>query len=276
VKPLEGIRVVNLAVNIPGPVAAWRLAGLGASVTKVVPPAGDPVQAVAPDWYRELTEGQTVVELDLKEAAARRELAGMLEASDLLLTSSRPSALARLGLAWSELEARYPRLLQVGIVGHPAPNQERAGHDLTYAAETGLAVPPHLPRTVIADLAGAERAATAAAALLAARAQPGGARYLEIALSDAAADFAAPLRHGITTAGGVLGGAQAVYRFYEASDGWVAVAALEPHFRRRLVAELGVAGEDAETIAACIRGRTATEWEAWAVELDLPLVAVAP
>jgi crotonobetainyl-CoA:carnitine CoA-transferase CaiB-like acyl-CoA transferase len=276
VKPLDGIRVVNLAVNIPGPVAAWRLARLGATVTKVEPPAGDPVAFVAPDWYRELVAGQEIVELDLKQAAGRAELEELLAVADLLLTSSRPSALARLGLAWGDLASRQPRLLQVAIVGNPAPDQDRAGHDLTYQAETGLAAPPHLPRTVVADLAGAERAATAAAALLVARAGGRGPRYLEVALSDGAADFAAPLRHGITTPDGVLGGGQAVYRYYEASDGWIAVAALEPHFRARLVAELGVAGEDADAIAARIREQTAAEWERWAVERDLPLVAVAP
>lgn len=275
-QPLDGMRVVNLSVNLPGPVAGWRLSQLGAAVTKVVPPFGDPVEAIAPDWYRRLTAGQTVVVLDLKVKAARRELDDLLAAADLLLTSSRPSALARLGLEWSVLEQRHPRLLQVAIVGNPEPDQERAGHDLTYAAETGLAAPPELPRTVVADLAGAERAATAAVALLLARANGHGPRYLEVALSDAAADFAAPLRHGLTTADGILGGGQAVYRFYEASDGWVAVAALEPHFRRRLVAELGIAREDAGAIAACIRRRTAAEWETWARELDLPLVAVAP
>jgi crotonobetainyl-CoA:carnitine CoA-transferase CaiB-like acyl-CoA transferase len=275
VKPLDGVRVVNVAVNIPGPVAAWRLARLGADVTKVVPPSGDPVELVAPEWYRELTAGQTIVGLDLKAAEDRAALETLLGDCDVLLTSSRPSALARLGLGWSELESKHPRLLQVAIVGDAAPHQERAGHDLTYVAHAGLAAPPHLPRTVVADLAGAERAATAAAALLAARAAGNGPRYLEVALADAATDFAAPLRHGITTAEGILGGGQAVYRFYRASDGWVAVAALEPHFRARLVAELGVDGEDAEAIAELIATRTAADWEAWAVGLDLPLVAVA-
>ena len=273
-RPLEGISVVNLAINLPGPVAAWRLEQLGASVTKVVPPAGDPIELAAPDWYRQLTEAQAVVELDLKQPPARKQLGELLASADVLLTSSRPSALARLGLAWSDLSERYPRLLQVAIVGYPAPRQELAGHDLTYAAHAGLASPPQLPRTTMIDLGGAERAVSAAAALVAGRERGRPERFVEVALADAADYFALPLRHGITSPDGLLGGSEAVYRFYEAADGWVAVAALEPHFRRRLVEELGVAGEDAGGLAGRFSTRPAADWEGWAVERDLPLVAV--
>ncbi|HEY3712692.1 MAG TPA: CoA transferase, partial [Amycolatopsis sp.] len=60
------MHVVTTALNIPGPVAAARLRELGATVTKVEPPGGDPLALAAPDWYRELAAGQEVVRLDLK------------------------------------------------------------------------------------------------------------------------------------------------------------------------------------------------------------------
>ena len=66
--PLHGVRVVSLAVNVPGPVAAARLADLGADVVKVEPPAGDALQVAAAGWYRELTARHEVVTLDLREA----------------------------------------------------------------------------------------------------------------------------------------------------------------------------------------------------------------
>ena len=49
--PLSGVRVVTLAPNLPGPVAANRLVTLGATVTKVEPPAGDPLAVASPDYY---------------------------------------------------------------------------------------------------------------------------------------------------------------------------------------------------------------------------------
>ena len=61
---LRGIRVVNLALNLPGPLAANRLARMGAEVVKVEPPAGDPMELYSAAWYREMAAGQELVRLD--------------------------------------------------------------------------------------------------------------------------------------------------------------------------------------------------------------------
>ena len=273
-RPLEDVRAVSLAVNVHGPTTAARLVALGASMTKVEPPAGDPLAGAHPAWYDELRAGQQVVTLDLKQPADRAQLDELLGPADLLLTSSRPGALTRLGLAWTELHARFHRLCHVAIVGHPAPDQELPGHDLTYAAEHGLVVPPDLPRTLVADLGGAELATTAAVALLLARERGGEAGYAEVALADAASGFAAPLRHGATARGGSLGGGNAAYGLYAAQKGWLAVAALEPHFRQTLAEELGLDELTHEALADAFRARTAEDWEAWARERDLPFGAV--
>jgi len=205
--PLDGLRVVNLGVNLPAPVAAARLRELGADVAKLEPVGGDPLEANAPRWYEQLTAGQEVARVDLKAAAGRARLDAELARCDLLLTSSRPAGLARLGLGWPELGDRLPRLVQVAIVGHPRPLQDLPGHDLTYVARHGLLSPPALPRTLVADLAGAERAVSAALGLLLARERGGGARYAEVALSEAAAAFAGPWEHGLTADGGLVGAA---------------------------------------------------------------------
>jgi crotonobetainyl-CoA:carnitine CoA-transferase CaiB-like acyl-CoA transferase len=276
--PLQGVRVVSTAVNLPGPVAAARLAGLGASVVKVEPPAGDPLALAAPGYHAELAAGQEVVVLDLKEPDGRRRLEELLADADVLLTSSRSSALERLGLGWDALSARHPRLCHVAVVGHAAPDDDLPGHDLTYQAALGLLAAsgedPRMPSLLAADLAGAERAATEALAALASRAATGAGCRREVALADAAAAMAAPLRHGLTAPGGVLGGGHPGYRLYAARHGHVAVACLEPHFLARLTGLLGVPA-DAEALARAFRARTATEWEAWGREHDLPLVAVS-
>jgi crotonobetainyl-CoA:carnitine CoA-transferase CaiB-like acyl-CoA transferase len=274
-QPLDGVGAVSLAVNVPGPTAAARLVALGASVTKVEPPSGDPLAVAHPGWYDELRAGQQVVALDLKQAKDRARLDELLETADLLLTSTRPAALARLGLAWPELHARFPRLCHVAIVGYPAPDQDRAGHDLTYAAAYGLVVPPELPRTLVADLGGAELATTAAVALLLARERGGEAGYSEVALADAASVFAAPLRHGATVPAGPLGGGSPSYGLYPTEEGWLAVAALEPHFRQRLAEQLGLGELTHDALAAAFSARAAEDWEAWGREHDLPLGAVS-
>ena len=259
---LAGRRVVSLALNVPGPVAAARLRELGAQVTKVEPPDGDPLEASAPEWYRELA-GDDVIRLDLK-GDGRARLHELLAAADLLLTAQRRSALERLGLAWRDLHARFPRLSQVAIVGER--HSERPGHDLTYLAARGVVTPPELPRTLAADLLGAERAVTKSIAVLLGS-EP---KYLEVALAEGAELLAAPLRHGLTTADGILGGGFPGYGLYETSDGWIAVAALEQRFRERL-ASLGTTREE---LAAKFLTRTAEEWESWAFEHDVPLTRI--
>lgn len=276
--PLNNFHILSLAINIPGPVAAARLRDLGAAVTKIEPPGGDMMAWGSPGWYESLNRGIEVLTLDLKTAEGQQKLAEYLSHSDLLLTSTRLDALERLGLGWATLSQKYPQLCQVAIVGYPPPDENKAGHDLNYQAVLGLVQPPQLPRTTLADIAGAERAAQAALGLLLARERGQGSGYEIVSLAEAAALYAEPLRRGITTPGGSLGGGLPGYSLYQTRDGWIALAALEPHFLQRLTTELGLTRMSSATLADALADafaeQTAAFWEKWAAEKDLPLVKV--
>ena len=127
--PLSGIQIISLSVNLPGPAAAARMVELGANVTKIEPPGGDPLALWYPEWYHALTSGQQVMQLNLKQSDELKYLEEMLAKADLLLTSMRLSALRRLGLDWGTLSKNFSQLCQVAIVGYPPPEDERAGHD---------------------------------------------------------------------------------------------------------------------------------------------------
>jgi crotonobetainyl-CoA:carnitine CoA-transferase CaiB-like acyl-CoA transferase len=269
-QPLDGIHLVTIALNLPGPAAARRLVGLGASVTKVEPPSGDPMAAYHPEWYATMSAGQSVHRIDLKTGAGREALGALLQSADLLLTSSRLSALERLGLDRESVRREHPRLSQVAITGYPGDRSDRTGHDLTYIAAEGLVAPPAMPRTLMADLAGAERAVSAVLALLLVRERGGGPGYMEVSLAEVAHDLAEPLRVGMTRPGALLGGGFPGYALYRASDGWIAVAALEPHFLRVLEQEAGVTAEEMATTFA---KHPASHWEKRGIELDIPIVA---
>lgn len=271
---LSGMKIISLSINTPGPVAASRLAEMGASVTKVEPPAGDPLKTFAPEWYKSLANRQRMVTLDLKNPDARQELETLLSAADLLLTSSRPSALRRLNLEWEPLHARYPQLCFVSILGYPEPLEERSGHDLTYLASAGLVNPPQLPPSLFVDLAGAEHCVSLALGLLLRRERTGEAGFTTVSLYQSALELAAPIRAGLTSPDGILRGSHPLYGLYEAADGWIALAALELHFAERLLAELSLQQPDREELVEAFRRRKADEWEQWAIEHDLPLVAV--
>ncbi len=275
-QPLQGYRILSLAVNVPGPVAAARLHRLGAKVTKVEPPAGDPLARVSHAWYEALVEGQEVIPLDLKEPHERAQLDARLARSDLLLTASRLAALERLSLDWRHLHEQFPSLSQVAIIGYPADDEHKPGHDLTYLASLGLLEPPRMPRTLLADLAGAEQTVSAALSLLLARERGLGTGYREVSLAEAAATFAAPLQHDLSAPDGLLGGGLPSYNLYPTRDGWIALAALELHFWYRLQKELELDNPTYSELAAVFNSRTAREWEAWAVERDLPLRMVQP
>jgi alpha-methylacyl-CoA racemase len=272
--PLRGVRVVSLAVNVPGPVAAARLRDLGAEVLRVLPPAGDPLARAAPGWYEELARGCEATTLDLKDPTQRKRFDELLDGADLLLTSVRPAALARLGLSAERFRARHPGLCHVAVIGHAGDASGRAGHDLTFQAGAGLIRPPALPITLAADLAAAERVVSAGLALLIARERGDPGRFAEVAIADAASDLADPIRHGLTAPGAPLGGGVSVYAIHRAREGWVALAALEPHFLARLVAELALPDVAPATLASAFGSRSAEEWERWADERDLPIAAV--
>lgn len=273
-QPLEGTRLVTLALNVPGPVAAARLVDLGAEGIKVEPPSGDHLKVAARPWYDLLTRKQTVVTLDLKQDEDRLKLDGYLAEAALLLTSFRPSALQRLQLDWESLHLRHPRLCVVNMIGHPVPDEEIPGHDLTYQASLGLLRPPELPVTLHADMAGAERAVNVSLALLLNFARNGQAERAYVSLYEAIRDFAGPLNAGLTKPGGVLGGGFPFYGVYKTSDGWISVAALEPAFIQRMMAELKLGTNARKELEAIFRTRTASEWEQWARERDLPVKAV--
>ena len=272
--PLHGLRVISLSINTPGPVAASRLQRLGAHVTKIEPPSGDPLKVFAPAWYESLAGGQSVIALDLKDPRQRTQLDDLLSLADLLLASFRPSALQRLGLDWDSLHHRHPRLCFVGIIGYPQPMEEKSGHDLTYLASAGLVTPPALPATLFADLAGAERCVSQALALLLKFARSGDAGCDFVSLYDCAHELSAPIAAGLTVRGNVLGGGSPFYGLYQANDGWLAVAALESRFAEKLLAEFNLQNADHAEFARIFRQRSAMAWETWAAERDLPIVAV--
>ena len=264
---LAGLRLLSVALNLPGPVALARLAFLGASAAKVEPPSGDPLATYSRAWYDRLHAGVAVERLDLKGDAGRTRCDDLLGAADVLLTSQRPSALTRLGLGPARLAERFPALRTVSVVGDTAA-PEQAGHDVTYQAEAGL-LRDRLPLTLLADLVGAERIVTTV--LLALRLAPGA--CLTVGLRDAVDDFCAPLDYGLTVAGGRLGGGDPAYGVYATRDGHIAVAALEPHFRARLYEALHLPVNG--PLGAVMAQRTGAEWTAFAIDHDLPMAIVA-
>ncbi len=296
-QPLAGVKLLSLALNLPGPAALMRCQAMGASCHKIEPPApagsasGDPMRQYCPPAYTALHAGVHVSVADLKTPAGQQALHQALARTDVLLTSFRPAALHKLGLGWPALQAQYPQLSHVAIVGAPGARANEAGHDLTYLAERGLVTGLDLPATLYADMGGSLMVSEAVLqAVLAQKLRPDApGSYQEVALSDAAGYLALPRTWGLTHPGprAAVGGGHAGYRVYPCADGRVAVAALEPHFAAALcqVAGLpldGLASAEAlnevmfspaaaEAMGAFLKQQSCQQLEALAAQHDLPL-----
>jgi len=273
-QPLTGVRVVTLALNVPGPIAADKLAKMGAEVIKIEPPTGDPLKHYSSDWYSELSAKQKVISCNLKTEQGMAELLAILATTDLLITAQRPSALERLGLSWQQLKVQFPKLSYLAIVGHSGKEADKPGHDLTYQAKLGLLTPPQMPKILLADMVGAEKAFSMALAAILNNQKTAKGSYIEVALEDAAIEASYPFTYGVTDTGGLLSGALAEYALYETAKGWLAVAALEPHFKKRLQEKLGLEKLTKDSVGKALMGKTADEWEQWGGVEDIPLSAI--
>ncbi len=279
-KPLRGVRVLSLALNLPGPAALMRLQALGAQCYKVEPPSGDPMDFYSRGAYDTLHQGVKVVRADLRSDAGQKAVHKLLSRADVLLTSFRPSALVKLGMDWATLRKAWPSLSQVDIVGAAGARAEEPGHDLTYMAEHGLVQGLALPTSLFADMGGSLMAVEAVMGAVLQQRAKGRGVHLQVALGDAAAYLALPHQWQMTTPGSAVGGGHAGYRVYACKDGRVAMAALEPHFAKALCHAAGIensdlrtmlAAETHEAIARFLLGQTRRKLDVLALKRDIPM-----
>lgn len=289
IQPLQGIRILSLALNLPGPAALWRCVGMGADCRKLEPLAAgagrsaDPMGLYCPDAYAQMHDKVQTLQADLKTAQGQASLHDQLTQTDVLLTSFRPSALSKLGLGWEALQQRYPRLSLVRVVGSAGELADVPGHDLTYQAEAGLVHSTALPPSLFADMAGALMASEAVLQAVLVSSRSGSGILREVGLAQAAQWLALPWHWGLTQPAGDVGGAHAGYRIYPCADGIVAVAALEPHFAQRLceAADLPFSHptdmrkpEIHQGVARFLAARSCAELMQLAQDRDIPLHAL--
>lgn len=283
-RALQGVRVLSLALNLPGPAALQRCRAMGARCTKLEPPGGDPMRSYEAKAYDALHQGVRVLQADLKSTVGQQRLHRSLARTDVLLTSFRPSALRKLGLDWPTLHLRHPQLSLVRIVGEAGAGAETPGHDLTYQAAHDLVNGLDLPPSLFADMGGALMASEAVLQCQLQRQRKGQGVRVDVALAQAAGFLGLPRHWGLTLPGAAVGGGHAGYRVYACRDGRVAVAALEPHFAQRLCDAAGLRLRARQTLfsaathralALWLAGQSRAELDHLAQTQDLPLHTLA-
>lgn len=280
--PLAGVRVLDCSRVLAGPFATMLLADLGADVIKLEQPGGDESRGWGPPFWGDPADGISAyfaavnrnkrsVVVDLRTDGGRDLLDLLASRSDLLVHNARPSSAERLGLAPDRLSERHPDLVVSAVAGFAVAGEdaERPAYDLLAQAVTGLMAvtgepsgPPLKVGVALLDLlAGLELAVGALAALLArerraqrfgqgSQADAGSGSQVEVALIESGvtslinvlanlvASGEEPVRHGNAHPNIVP------YEVFATAEGHVAIAVGNDAQFTRLMAALGLAGEE--------------------------------
>ncbi|MBB5078160.1 CaiB/BaiF CoA transferase family protein [Nonomuraea endophytica] len=202
--PLSGLRVIEAGQYISAPYAGKLLADLGAEVTKVEPPGGDPMRRwqggggrpYSPQ-FAAYNRGKRSVTLDLKDPDGLAALLELVSGADVLIENFRPGVADRLGFGWPVMKVREPRLVYCSITGFgpSGPYAKRPAYDTIISAIGGMyghLVPLDDPRPAgpaFSDLLSGMSAVQGILAALHARSSSGAGRRVEVSMLGALTDF---------------------------------------------------------------------------------------
>jgi crotonobetainyl-CoA:carnitine CoA-transferase CaiB-like acyl-CoA transferase len=206
VKPLEGIRVVEAAQMVAGPLAGMILAEQGADVIKVELPdgVGDRIRSFGSrrngmsSVFQAVNRGKRSIVVDSKHESGRAVMRRLAASADVFLQNFRPGVAERLGVSDADLRAANPDLVYVSVSGFgpTGPRADEKVYDYVVQAMSGMAAlqaddggRPQLTRHVIVDKVTAMTVAQAITAALLARERGHGGRRVDLTMLDAALWF---------------------------------------------------------------------------------------
>ena len=196
---LEGVRVLDLSLFLPGPHLTMTMADHGADVVKVEPPTGEPVRNVGlrqnghSVWFRNTHRNKRCIVLDLKTDEARAAFLTLAAGVDVIVEAFRPGVVERLGVGYEAVRAVNPGIVYCSIsaFGQTGPMAHHPAHDLAVQAEAGLVSvnlgadgQPAMPGLPAADMAASLTALSGILMALLRRQTTGLGDYLDIAMYD--------------------------------------------------------------------------------------------
>lgn len=144
--PCAGIKVLEIASMVAGPLAGQMLGDLGADVIKIEAPGGDTLRMPRPQHkgigaiFTAMNRHKRSIVLDLKSEFGRETARKLAMSADVLLENSRPGVMERLGLGYEELRKDNPGLIYVSVSGFgpDGPYAGRPAFDQIIQAMTGV------------------------------------------------------------------------------------------------------------------------------------------
>jgi alpha-methylacyl-CoA racemase len=246
--PLAGLTVIEMAGIGPVPFAGLMLSEMGAEVLRIERTGSTEPFLSLPDEYDIDRHGRTILRIDLKRQEGAELVLRLAEKADMLVEGFRPGVMERLGLGPDAALARNPALIYGRMTGfgQDGPLSDRAGHDITYLAYSGVLHAigqersrPVPPLNLVADYGGgAMMLITGVLAALFERSRTGRGQVIDAAMTEGASMLTTPI-HALMAAGlwsdtrgaNLLDSGAPFYDTYETADArHIAVGCLEPRF----------------------------------------------
>ncbi|NXH31360.1 SUCHY transferase, partial [Myiagra hebetior] len=148
VKPLDGVKILDLTRVLAGPFATMNLGDLGAEVIKVERPgAGDDTRAWGPPfagtesiYFLSVNRNKKSIAINIKDSKGVKLIKELAAASDVIVENFVPGKLAEMGLGYEDIKKIAPHIVYCSITGYgqTGPVVQRGGYDSIAAAVSGL------------------------------------------------------------------------------------------------------------------------------------------
>ena len=252
-QPLKDLKILDFSTLLPGPMATLYFADWGAEVLRIEAPDRDDLSRTMPPFadgtsttHAFLNRSKKSVSLDLKDSRARAQVGALVNEYDIVVEQFRPGVMAKLGLDYHSLSKINPNIIYCSLTGYgqSGPHRDRAGHDINYAALTGMASMtgskisgPVLHGNPVCDLAGSYHAVIAILMAVYHRQRTGEGQAIDISLPESSLLLSRlGLQMSLVSSqtpsweSTALNGAS-FYGYYRTQDGrYLSVGSLEPKF----------------------------------------------
>ena len=260
--PLKGMKVIELAHIMAGPVAGLMLADMGADVIKVERPNGDDTRRFLPPdingesaAFMMMNRNKRGIKLDLKTEAGKRALVRLIEQADCLIENYRHDTMEKMGLGYEELKKINPGLIycEISGFGRTGPYRERGGFDLIAQGMSGLMAitgegpgrPPVKVGAPVTDITAGILGAMGCAAAYAHKLTTGEGQRVDTSLFEAGivhTYWQSAICFATGVSPGPMGSAHplnAPYEAFQTSDGWLNLGAANPANWERMLKVIG-------------------------------------
>lgn len=262
IKPLNGIRVLDLSRLLPGPLCTLHLADMGADVIKVEEVSTGDYARTLPSpqktnsaFFLAVNRNKRSITLDLTKEEGKNIFLKLSKTSDVIVESFRPTVVNKLGIDYESIKNINPKIIYCSITGfgQTGPYKDKAGHDLNYCSYAGIidsslkkGERPSIPNFQIADIVGGSlNGVMGILAALIYQKTTGQGQYIDVSIMDGVLAHTVVALSNLDSSqnGGnknMLTGELPCYNIYETLDNrFIVVAALEFKFWKSFCEAIG-------------------------------------